>query len=82
MREKYPFTGHFGNTHGIPPFTDWGGGGGGNPSLNLPAYSRIFRILFMMINLFIFVLSKGIAEFCFQTTIAFKVHGYCSYSYL
>ena len=27
MREKYPFTGHFGNTHGIPPIT--GGGGGG-----------------------------------------------------
>ena len=26
MREKYPFTGHFGNTHGIPPFTEWGGG--------------------------------------------------------
>ena len=26
MREKYPFTGHFGNTHGIPPFTEWGAG--------------------------------------------------------
>ena len=31
MREKYPITGHFGNTHGIPPFTEYGGGvvGGG-----------------------------------------------------
>ena len=25
---------------------------------------------------------KGIVEFCFQTANAFKVHGYCSYSYL
>ena len=23
--EKYPFTGHFGNTHGVCPFSEWGG---------------------------------------------------------
>ena len=27
--EKYPFTGHFGSTHGVRPFSEWGGGGGG-----------------------------------------------------
>ena len=26
--EKYPFTGHFGNTHGVRPFSEGGGGGG------------------------------------------------------
>ena len=29
MREKYPFTGHFGNTHAVIPTPEWGGGGGG-----------------------------------------------------
>ena len=27
VREKYPFTGHFGNTHAVPPTPEWGGGG-------------------------------------------------------
>ena len=27
--EKYPFTGHFGNTHAVIPTSEWGGGGGG-----------------------------------------------------
>ena len=32
MREKYPFTGHFGNTHAVIPTPEWGGGGAGpNP---------------------------------------------------
>ena len=26
--EKYPFTGHFGNTHAVIPTSEWGGGGG------------------------------------------------------
>ena len=26
--EKYPFTGHFGNTHVVIPTSEWGGGGG------------------------------------------------------
>ena len=33
--EKYPFTGHFGNTHAVIPTSEWGGGGGGaGPSLH------------------------------------------------
>ena len=27
VREKYPFTGHFGNTHAVIPTPEWGGGG-------------------------------------------------------
>ena len=27
MREKYPFTGHFGNAHAVIPTAEWGGGG-------------------------------------------------------
>ena len=29
MREKYPFTGHFGNTHAVIPTTECVCGGGG-----------------------------------------------------
>ena len=29
MRETYPFTGHFGNTHAVIPTPEWGGGGAG-----------------------------------------------------
>ena len=28
------------------------------------------------------IVFKGMVESCFQTANAFKVHGYCSYSYL
>ena len=31
MREKYPFTGHFGNTHAVIPTPEWGGGGEARP---------------------------------------------------
>ena len=35
--EKYPFTGHFGNTHAVIPTSEWGGGGG--PGCKYRAYT-------------------------------------------
>ena len=45
MREKY--SGHFGNTHDILPFTEWGGGGGADgPRERLPTRPIFFYLPF------------------------------------
>ena len=38
--EKYPFTGHFGNTHGVRPFSEWGGGGAGVETCNSGGFRK------------------------------------------
>ena len=40
--EKYPFTGHFGNTHGVIPAPEWGGGGGITLLQSTPGRTRVF----------------------------------------